>query len=277
MRRDGGMVLIQIWEGLGNQLFQYAYGRAVQEKGRDVRLVVGMDGRSRTPRTYLLDKFRITIKRAYWAEYLVAPLVNRGMFLQTGKPYIYKEEDVAYKPELIDVCGGCYMKGWFQNERYFSGIEEKLRREIYPKENICIPRELRRILSSENTVSVHVRRGDFIEEHNVLNKVYYKRAMGLAEEMMDDLTYCVFSDDLAWVRSNMNFGRDAYFVNADGKLKDYEELIVMSRCRHHIIANSTFSWWGAWLNKDPRKVVIGPKIWFSTSRTNIMPRGWIRI
>ena len=97
------------------------------------------------------------------------------------------------------------------------------------------------------------------------------------EEHIDDIFYVVFSDELDWVMENMQFGDNVYYVNKDKKLEDFEELFIMSHCKHHIIANSTFSWWGAWLNINEEKIIIGPEKWFFGRKRNIMPDNWIRI
>ena len=99
----------------------------------------------------------------------------------------------------------------------------------------------------------------------------------MIEERLADVFYVVFSDDLIWVMENMHFGNNVYYVNQDGQLEDYEELFIMSRCKHHIIANSTFSWWGAWLDRNEDKIVIGPKQWFARKKINIMPDAWIKV
>lgn len=277
---------MRIWEGLGNQLFQYACIRALQLRNHEVvRLCVLPDQGNRTIRHFGLDKLMITIPRGRLFERFAlcmerSKVIKKLVILITEKlnfvGYV-EEESVRYKDYLKNLHGNYYLSGWFQNEKYFSDFEEVIRKEIRPKKKIKISRELREILQNKNTVSVHIRRGDFSRFDNILDMEYYKRAMTIVEERLVDVFYVVFSDDMTWVVENMYFGDNVYYVNRNKVLEDYEELFIMSRCKHHIIANSTFSWWGAWLDKNESKMVIGPKQWFARKKINIMPDAWIKV
>lgn len=271
------MIIVQVCGGLGNQLFQYAYARALQEKGNNVRLASVFYTKYRTKRVYSLDNFRIQMKRAYWVEKTLSPIVDNDLPFKIRNNYIIEDLRLEYNPKLLTLPGNCYIIGVFQNEKYFKEIELKLRDEIYPKKKIKISRQLKDILQNNNTVSVHIRRGDYTQLNNALSAGYYSKAVDLIKNRIADPFFCVFSDDLEWVKQNLNFGKNVVFVNNNGNLEDFEELMVMSKCNHNIIANSTFSWWGAWLNQNPDKIVIGPKIWTKRSRQNIMPPDWIRI
>lgn len=271
------MIIVQICGGLGNQLFQYAYARALQEKGNNVRLASVFYTHYRTKREYLLDNFNIRIKRGYLAEKLLSPIADNDLSFQIRNRFIREELSPGYKPELLDIRGTCYMIGVFQSEKYFKNLEEKLRTEIYPKKKIVISRELKKILSSKNTVSIHIRRGDYKQLNNVLGMKYYSDAVDFIKKRVRDPLFLVFSDDMQWVKEHLHLAGHIIFVNSDRKLQDFEELMVMSKCRHQIIANSTFSWWGAWLNTNPDKIVVGPKNWSRSPHSNIMPEDWIRI
>ena len=280
------MIYVRIWEGLGNQLFQYAYARAVQlRNNEDVRLCALHGRGKRTFRQYELDKLAITLSRDKTferiAEYVdshqkVRELVEMISGLSGVNGYI-EEQDVQYKEELKFLKGNYYVSGWLQNEKYFKEYEDIIRKEIRPKKKIKISKELKYILDNKETVSVHIRRGDFKKYNNLLSMDYYKKALDLIETQVENAYYVVFSDNLDWVKKCMQFDKDVYFVNEDKKLEDYEELFVMSKCKHNIVANSTFSWWGAWLNTNINKIVIGPEHWFARSKLNIMPESWIKI
>lgn len=272
-----GTIIVQVCGGLGNQLFQYAFARALQEKGNRVYLAAVFYTKYRTQRTYLLDNFYIKLKRAYWAEKLIAPLADNDLPFKIRTSHIHEEMGMAYAPKLLDIEGNHYLIGLFQDERYFKSISAELKKEICPRKRIKISKELSYILKNENTASVHIRRGDYKQTNNLLNISYYKKAVDLMESKIDNAFFCVFSDDLNWARRHFDFVKNAYFINQDRRLMDYEELMIMSRCRHHIIANSTFSWWGAWLNSSFDKIVIGPKNWILGSKVNIMPDAWIRL
>lgn len=271
------MIIVQICGGLGNQLFQYAYARALQEKGNNVCLASVFYTRYRTQREYSLDNFRIRIRRGYLAERILSPIADNDLPFKIRNWFIQEELSTEYKPELLDIQGNRYMIGVFQSEKYFKNLEEKLRNEIYPKKKIVISRELKKILSGENTVSIHIRRGDYKQLNNVLEIKYYSDAVDFIKKRVHDPFFLIFSDDMQWVKKHLHLEGNIIFVNDDRKLQDFEELMVMSSCRHQIIANSTFSWWGAWLNTNPDKIVVGPKNWSRNSRLNIMPEDWIRI
>lgn len=281
------MIYMRIWEGLGNQLFQYAYIRALQLRNHEaVRLCVLPDQKGdRTIRHYSLDKLMITIPRGrvfekfalYMERYKIIKKAVCFIAEKSKKFGFIEEKSVRYKDYLKDLKGNNYISGWFQNEKYFNDFAEIIRKEICPRKKIRISKELREILQNKNTVSVHIRRGDFAQGDNMLGMEYYERAFAVIEEQLEDAFYVFFSDDLPWVRENMHVTGNAYYVNKNGELEDYEELFIMSRCQHHIIANSTFSWWGAWLDRKESKIVIGPKQWFVRNKLNIMPDTWIRV
>ncbi|MDE7272481.1 MAG: alpha-1,2-fucosyltransferase, partial [Lachnospiraceae bacterium] len=188
-----------------------------------------------------------------------------------------EEEDTHYKEHLLYLKGNYYISGWFQNEKYFKDHETTIKKELYPKRKIKISKELKHILDNKNTVSVHVRRGDYRQLNNLVKVEYYKKAMELINSYLDNVFYIVFSDDLDWVSQHMHLCDNVYFMNQEYGMQDYEELFVMSRCKHNIIANSTFSWWGAWLNDNKSKIIIGPKKWFANNKLNIMPDEWIKL
>lgn len=280
------MVVVRIWEGLGNQLFQYAYARALQlRNNEDVRLCALHGQGDRTYRQYELDKFAITLPRDKNFERIAMCLDKCGnakelikkIFVFPGICRYVEEKSVHYDEKLRNIHGNYFLNGWFQNEKYFKDYEEVIRNEIRPRKRIKIPKKLRYILDNENTVSVHIRRGDYKKYHTILNREYYDKALELIDQEVENAFYLVFSDDLDWVQKHMNFSRSVYFVNSDKKLEDYEELIIMSKCKNNIIANSTFSWWGAWLNDNKQKIVIGPRQWAQQNNVNIMPDTWIKI
>lgn len=289
------MVIVRIWEGLGNQLFQYAYARALQLRtGGKVYLDINrafknsLEARG-VDRAYSLDKFNSQLpvcdnveKRYFFLEQkncLQKCLFNLSRD-RVIVPGFYREENVLYKESLKHIRGNIYLMGWFQSENYFKEYRNTLLQELTPQHKIRISSFLRNTLKREDTVSVHIRRTDFIKGKNVLPISYYENAKRYIEKYIDRPQYLIFSDDSEWVREHMNFGPDAFFVSGE-ELRDYEEMLVMSRCRNNIIANSTFSWWGAWLNPNNKKIVIGPKVWaihgHEDVERNVMPAEWIRI
>lgn len=281
------MIYMRIWEGLGNQMFQYAYIRALQlRNGVDVRLcVLPANSDGYTPRQYGLDNLRIRLKRDPHFE-KIARVIEKNKILQEILQYsaekrkglvCVSERNVQYKEDYKYLKGNYYISGWFQHENYFKDYEEVIRKELKPKYKIHISHDLADILSKKNTVSVHIRRSDFKRYNNLMPMEYYEKAMKLINSKIGDVFYIIFSDEPSWVECNMEFGENAYFMKNEKNLQDYEELFVMSKCKHNIIANSTFSWWGAWLNDNNDKLVIGPQRWFANNRLNIMPDEWIKL
>lgn len=288
------MIIVRVFDGLGNQLFHYAYARALQEKGFKVYL----DTQKRYEDTFRkfknhakrenkLDYFKIklpTSKDKHMAKYaflkqisrrekLIYFLASHGLWF--NKIWSAKKINEGIKEKGLQF-GNYYLNGWFQNEELFKDIREQLLKELHPKKKIKISKELRKLLAEEELVSVHIRRGDYVRINNTLSLHYYRHAFQRVQEKYKQPKYLFFSDDINWVREQFGDMKYAYFISDYGQFEDYEELMIMSRCKSNIIANSTFSWWGAWLNKNPHKMVIAPKKWFDTQE-NIVPDEWVKM
>lgn len=284
------MIIMRIENGLGNQLFEYAYARALKEKGYDIRLDMDkvyedsfIHYKNNDERKTTIQRFNITIpmidveaygkyryiKRENIKDKIIFFFAEHGLW-----KYRFYEETVNKKPVCLK--GNCYVRAWFQDERYFKHIRKILLRELTLKNKIKISKEIRQALNSNECVSIHIRRGDYVKIHFTLKATYYDRAMAIMRKRYQNPVFLIFSDDLEWARQNLRETDNCIYVNEDKKLQDYEELMIMSRCRSNIIANSTFSWWGAWLNRHPDKIVIAPKgPWVSVNQKNIIPKGWI--
>lgn len=290
------MIIVRIWEGLGNQLFQYAYAKAMALRTKNTVLLdicetgsLKSDG-SRKFRKCELKNFRISLpvctNVSHFYPYLncrkdVLNIIKRR-WINKLLPYKYYEEpDPKYHEELLKMRGNWYLQGWFQDARYFKDYEDVIRKELVTKKEIKISERLNSLLKNENTVSVHIRRGDYKKIANTLPVNYYYNAMNYIKKIAENPFWIVFSDDAGWCKKNIEFGDNVYFVSNEENIQDYEELIVMSRCKNQIIANSTFSWWGAWLNSNNDKIVIGPRNWFRSgsknAKYNIMCSEWIKM
>lgn len=271
------MVIIRIWEGLGNQLFQYSYARSLKEEGIDVKLDLAKvydntfeKARCNTPRQNCIQNFNITIPEIDVEEYgkyqyikcenmkdkCIYALAQRGLWAYR----FYEETNPGFSKKMCNIRGNYYIKGWFQSEKYFKRIRKILLSELTPKKKIQISKQLHKILEYDECVSLHVRRGDFVRASVALNASYYKAAIALIKERYKAPLFLVFSDDFEWVEKYLDNEKNCIYINRDRKLQDYEELLIMSRCKSNIISNSTFSWWGAWLNRNPEKIVIAPKM-----------------
>lgn len=288
------MIIVRVWEGLGNQLFQYAYARAFRMRtGENVYLDISqcykkeLEGH-RINRSYELNNFNIKLKAYNKTEKTFFFLRNKNLVeksilcLAQKKHFIihfYKEDGVRYKNELTMLKGNWYVMGWFQNEKYFKEYRKQLLNELKPKKHIKISSYLKSILQNENTISIHIRRSDYKINNNVLPNSYYINAINLIENTIKKPYYIIFTDDYDWVKKNMVIPKRHYYIDNE-YLQDYEELWIMTKCKHNIIANSTFSWWGAWLNQNEEKIVIGPEKWYlcgENSMLNIMPDDWIKM
>ena len=210
------MIVVKIWEGLGNQLFQYAYARALQlRQNEKVYLDFSIYSNNsydpkRTHRFQQLSNFRITLKEykdlnKYYFFLNEKNLLNQCIMYLSEKeifPYKYfSEKNVAFKPELLQVQGNYYLQGWFQNEKYFKDYENVIRRELRLKKRIKIGNELKEILKNQNTVSVHVRRGDYKKHGEILPIEYYNRAIEQMNTLIEKPLFCIFSDEIEWVEN----------------------------------------------------------------------------
>lgn len=276
-----GRIIVRIWEGLGNQLFQYAFARGLKEKGYDVRLDLNKaydDAFEKDPRHDIrqnsIQNFNITLPEINVEEYGKYQYIERNnlkeqVIFNMAKHGLWKygfyEEELhkgiapQYSSKLFCIKGDYYIKGWFQDERYFKQIRRELLEELTPKKRIRISEELVEALKYKESVSLHVRRGDYVRTQKTLDVQYYWNAITWMRKQYKEPLFLIFSEDFDWVRNVLGIKKNCIYVNEDRKLQDYEELLIMSRCKSNIIANSTFSWWGAWLNRNPEKIVIAPR------------------
>lgn len=283
------MIIVRIWEGLGNQMFQYAYARALAEKGIDVRLDLdkAYDNkfekyRNHTVRENSIQNFRISIPSINVYEYgkydyLDQNTVTRNVIFWLGRHFMwkynfYEESAPEFSSRKMMIRGNCYIKGWFQNEKYFNNIRSELLKEFVPRNKIKIGKEIKRALEDDESVAVHIRRGDYVRIKHDLSVAYYMKAMDYIKKAYKNPIFLVFSDDLQWVKQNMNIEGRLIYVNENGKLRDFEELFIMSRCKSNIISNSTFSWWAAWLNQNNKKIIVSPK---NEWAMRIVPESWV--
>ncbi|ACL17490.1 glycosyl transferase family 11 [Methanosphaerula palustris E1-9c] len=295
------MIIVRLKGGLGNQLSQYALGRKIAhlhntELKLDTTWFTTIS--SDTPRTYRLNNYNIigTIAsakeiqliergRAQGRGYLLSKISDllTPMYRRT---YV-RERMHTFDKAILTVPDNVYLDGYWQTEKYFKDIEEILRREVTLKdEPDSINLEMAERIQACHSVSLHVRRGDYVSNpttqqfHGCCSIDYYNRAISLIEEKVDDPSFFIFSDDLPWAKENLDIPGEKTFVAHNGPEKEYCDLWLMSLCQHHIIANSSFSWWGAWLGQDAEKMVIAPRRWalsesFDTS--DIIPDSWITI
>lgn len=278
------MIISLILGGLGNQFFQYAAARHIAHK-HNVPLKLETHGfrfAKYAAHPYTLDKFNISDQRAHLSDYL--RLAPRAMFQQI----VVREHDNGFNQNLERIQDNVILVGYWQNPRYFSDIENVLRNEFtLRKPPTSSTARIAETIQTEESVSIHIRRTDYVRNPRNLEIFeecrmdYYRDAMNLVAERCIRPNYFVFSDDPDWARANLpNNGLRMTFVTHNGAGTAHEDLMLMSKCRHNIIANSTFSWWGAWLNDNPQKIVVSPRRWFKNSRgqeNDLLPSEWIRL
>ena len=263
------MIITKLQGGLANQLFQWAYARHISNK-YNLKFYVDLEFYDQiipdtTKRSYSLSKF---------------PNINAEVFdrynLTTNKSFQQLSDNFIFSYFNFNPDYNYYLNGYWQSEKYFSESSELIRKELSPSEDMLKNLKKTPFLDT-NTISLHVRRGDYLNSngyHPVQSVEYYKNAI----DIVGDYDYIfVFSDDIKWCKDNLKFD-NMIFIEG---LTDIEDLHLMSLCNHNIIANSSFSWWGAWLNSNPDKKVIAPIKWFGDKANlnceDIIPDNWIKI
>jgi len=288
-----GIVITKLYGGLGNQMFQYAAAKSIAiEARKDFRI----DTRSLTQskeRQFRLAHAGLSIPEASEAD--LHPFFNETFTAKfrrvLGRPKykIFKQNEQSYfefNPEIARTrTFGVYLDGYWQNPLYFEKTSSTLRNDFSLDAAKLNHPELLKDISDKNSVAVHVRRGDFLNPetnkiHGTLPLEYYKQAVEMISGSVRDPFFYFFSDDIAWCRTN--FTGVNFIFASNPSHSEVDDLCLMKSCKHQIIANSTFSWWGAWLNTNPDKIVIAPKNWFAYTPWNLraaplVPLPWIRI
>ncbi len=244
------MITVQLCGGIGNQMFQYAAGMALaSERDSDITVDIHACVKDKG-RPYRLDLFGVTRN--------VRDINRVSLKLLWACGGVFRERRFEYDPSFWDCCDNPYIIGYFQSEKYFKRIESVVR--------VRFETPQAKSSQEEESVAVHIRRGDYVNSRTFpsLRKEYYLKAMEIIESKLDNPVYHTFSDDARWSTGNSEF----------------EDLVAMINCKHHIIANSSFSWWGAWLSRNKDKIVISPREWFSDTTINtndLIPASWSRI
>jgi hypothetical protein len=292
------MIIIRIAGGLGNQMFQYAFGRRLAYFNNtnlkmDISLYEGDHKRS-----HRLHHFNITGEYASADEVAVLlgnnkPKINRWSYklgqrlLPINKRKIIKERKFNFDQQMIRSASDTYVMGYWQSEKYFKDIAFIIQREFTLKSE---PDEKNKSLLEsilrKNSVCIHIRRGDYVSDpvnrtkHGTCPMNYYYRCAEFISNRIENAHYFIFSDEPMWAINNFWFSNSSTFISQNGSSKDYEDLRLMTSCKHFIIANSSFSWWGAWLSNNPGKIVCAPRKWFNNAKldtSDLIPEEWIKI
>ncbi len=279
------MIIIKTIGGLGNQLFQYALGRRLSLE-RNTELFFDATWYEKPPnRKYSLDKFHTSGAVATKTDSKKRKPRLLDVILPINKKRYIREQSFLFDKKILSVGKDVYLDGYWQSPKYFESIEDILKKDLVLKEPQGEENEdMRKKIYSVNSVSLHVRRGDFLAEKNKKTYTdcgpeYYQSAVNYIFKQTGEIELFVFSDDPEWVKENLHTGHPTTFVSSH-HFTDYQELNLMRSCKHNITANSTFSWWGAWLNPNPKKIVVTPKQWFVPMGRNgedLIPATWIRM
>ena len=293
------MVIVRLMGGLGNQMFQYAAARRMA-LAHKVPLKLDISWFGRWPdRAYALHALNIQEAFATPDELrrITGPLENRiGRFVFRVRrrlriaydwTWIQERRLSPFDPRVLRARPHVYLDGYWQSEKYFSDIADTIRRELTIDCQLdARARDIADQIATTESVSVHIRRGDYVSDprasrvRGVCTPDYYQRCVALVAERLVNPHLFLFSDDPGWVAANLQFEHSTTLVSTVPARRDHEDLRLMSLCRHHITANSSFSWWGAWLNPNRDKLVLTPRRWMNDARVDdrdVVPPAWIRV
>lgn len=293
------MVVARIFGGLGNQMFQYAAARAISLRLGDLPVIAdARPMKTDVLREYELDAFHTKCRRMNRLERIIVGLslspkltkpraVIQSVFPRLGLKSLVDQRN-EYQSEFASVTGGVYLDGLWQSPRYFEQCADTIRSELTLKEppDPANAEMLRRI-GDVQSVALHVRRGDYASDPSVKSLLglcgldYYRAAIEQLQQRVEGpVHYFVFSDDPAWTKENLQLHAPSTYVSHNVGRKNREDMRLMAACRHFIIPNSTFSWWGAWLSRAEGKVVIAPRQFFAKptrSDADRIPAGWVQL
>lgn len=273
------MIVIKVIGGLGNQMFQYAAAKAISIEKKQ-KMFLDVDSFN----SYALHKYGLH-HFALRTNFFKKPSDFKKIFIKFfGNKKIYKEFDLGFDTDFFGLKGKpLILEGYFQSELYFKKYEKEIR-EDFQIVSTLKPITIKTIdfIKSVNAVSIHFRRGDYIGNaiHDTDKTEYYKVAVKNIENKVESPVFFVFSDDINWAKQNFKSTFETHYIDFNDAESNYEDLKLMASCKHNIIANSSFSWWGAWLNSNPEKIVIAPQKWFADEKLNekdIIPQDWIKI
>ena len=295
------MIITQIKGGLGNQMFQYAFGRKLSlVKRTNFKLDIRSYNNDKSARKFMLDIFKTKIdiasvseiekiKRWHLSAYIRKPYTLVQKLLPYYKRNIIKEKCfTCFDKNYIKFPANCILIGYWQSYKYFESIRDILLKEFKPQTELDDKnKKVLEKIHNNNSISIHIRRGDYINNpiyskfYRALDKEYYLEAIKIIKSRIRNPKFFIFGDEIEWFKENIQLENATYIdFNQD---KPFNDLFLMNNCKHNIMANSTFSWWGAWLNNNNSKIVITPEHWFkgefaqTYKTTDLLPDSWIKL
>lgn len=295
------MIIVKITGGLGNQMFQYATAKSMSIRNNDTfKLDISFYSKQDL-RKFELNLLKIEenipsieeINKLRGKEGILYKIRKR-LKIRNKKPVSYKADSLLlnsaknteniFEEEIFLLKENLYLDGYWQSENYFKDVRDDIIKEFTPKDSISENAKIYlESINNENSVSLHVRRGDYIDNSMfkesgliVTQLDYYKNAIKYLNKKVENPKYFIFSDDITWCKENFDFLDNKIFI--DNTKSAIDDMVLMSKCKHNIIANSTFSWWSAWLNIYDKKIVVVPKIWYKTNLDlHLAPKEWIKL
>jgi len=269
------MIIINLTGGLGNQMYQYAFGRYLANKHHTVLKYHFTNALFNTQRELTLQVFNIratptSLKDLHKFGVMSNRFLNRVFYLLDDRLKISFNKHIHtqrfpydYDEVLRQIPNDSYVQGYFANPKYFQGIEKLLQKEFTPRKKLDSRNlQLLKEIKKTNSVSLHVRRGDYLTNSanipKFLGEEFYKKAIRKIKSKVRNPAFYVFSDDIPWCREAFASLKSVRFVEHNRGNNAYKDLLLMAACKHNIIANSTFSEWGSWLNSFRNKTVLKP-------------------
>ena len=287
------MIIVRVTGGLGNQMFQYAMYKSLEKKGKLVKLdsksfyetkkehngyeLEGIfDIKPNKPTKEDLEKFD---------ENNISTLLKIKRKLFGDKKFVYDTKEYVFNKDVYKLKNS-YLNGYWQSIKYFEGIENDIKKDFRFKNQLDNKNlEILNEIENSNSISIHIRRGDYMSPENynmygcIATPTYYKKAIKVIEEKVENPTFFVFSNDMDWVKKNIQINSRVFYIDINSGNGSYKDMQLMSNCKHNIIANSSFSWWGAWLNENKNKIVVAPKKWINredvdSDKIELFCEGW---
>jgi hypothetical protein len=279
------MIITNIIGGIGNQLFQYYFGRKIADLNNTSLKLDNSGFESYSWHKFELNKFNLEYNIASKEDVeilLQDNFMSRGAqkFLPYYKRKFVKQNVDFYDSNLFKIKDNSYLEGYWQCDKYFLTMREKILSEITlkPKFKNEQFKDLKKDILKNNSISLHVRRGNYLDlKVPVCSIEYYESALNLISKFIEDFKVYIFTNDIEWCKDNFSGKYNVKIISGHENIYDYHELILMSQCKHNIISNSTFSWWAGWLNNSPNKKIIYPKIAKEMLNKDLFLENWVEL
>jgi hypothetical protein len=291
------MKIVKIFGGLGNQMFQYSLYLSLKEEFPFETIKIDcsyFNGYPLHNGLELLNIFDVVLPQASFKElmHVTCPLYHYRLWqigkriLNIRRSHYFEKYDFTIDNLAIGLSGKRYFDGYWQNESYFKKHESVIRNAYRFKNSLDIKNQeiLDMIRSINNSVSIHIRRGDYLTHklyQNICTIDYYSNAINYIRGQITNPVFFIFSDDILWCEKKLNdilIHDTITFIDWNKEGNSYKDMQLMSECKHNIIANSSFSWWGAWLNSNPHKIIVSPQKWHNTDlNINLQVDNWVLI